>query len=109
MSVADLLNSNGSTAFSFELLPPVRGKGIDELYKGVERLMPYNPAYINITTHRDEVVYRELPDQRTIFRIAELLDFGAIGISLTENGAMSPQSSVCGLYLASPHAKNFVV
>ena len=35
--------------------------------------------------------------------------FAAAGITLTENGAMYPQSSVCGLYLASPHARYFVV
>ena len=50
-----------------------------------------------------------LPDQRLIFPLAELLDVEKIGISLTENGAMYPQSSVCGLYLASPHARYFVI
>ena len=58
---------------------------------------------------RPAVGYPSLPDQKTIFRLAELLDFGAIGISLTENGAMYPQASVCGLYLASPHARYFMV
>jgi hypothetical protein len=28
---------------------------------------------------------------------------------LTENGAMYPQASVCGLYIASPHARYFVI
>jgi 5-methyltetrahydrofolate--homocysteine methyltransferase len=58
---------------------------------------------------RPAVGYPSLPDQRLIFPLAELLDVEKIGISLTENGAMYPQSSVCGLYLASPHARYFVI
>ena len=60
MSVASLLKSNNQTAFSFEVLPPLRGNSIDTLFNSVERLMQFNPAYINITTHRTEVVYKEV-------------------------------------------------
>ena len=66
----------------------------------------YQAAYRGI---RPAVGYPSLPDQRAIFPLAQLLDFAAAGITLTENGAMYPQSSVCGLYLASPHARYFVV
>lgn len=59
MSVVDFLNSDHKTAFSFEVLPPVRGKSIDLLYKSIDMLMPFNPSYINITTHRTDVVYRD--------------------------------------------------
>ncbi|MBQ2429878.1 MAG: methylenetetrahydrofolate reductase, partial [Alistipes sp.] len=44
------------------VLPPVRGKSIEQVFKSIDRLMPFNPAYINITTHRSEVVYREVAD-----------------------------------------------
>ena len=60
MSVASFLKENRSTAFSFELLPPLRGNSIESLYSSVERLMQFSPAYINITTHRTDVVYREV-------------------------------------------------
>ena len=60
MSVASFLKQNKSTAFSFELLPPLRGNSIESLYSSVERLMQFAPAYINITTHRTDVVYREV-------------------------------------------------
>ncbi len=66
----------------------------------------YQAAYRGI---RPAVGYPSLPDQRSIFPLAELIDFGAIGIRLTENGAMYPQASVCGLYLANPHASYFIV
>lgn len=66
----------------------------------------YQAAYQGI---RPAVGYPSLPDQRTIFPLAELLDVEQIGITLTENGAMYPQSSVCGLYIASRHARYFVI
>ena len=61
-SVAQFLAAEHPTAFSIEVLPPVRGKSIEQVFKAIDRLMPYNPAYINITTHRAEVVYREMAD-----------------------------------------------
>lgn len=58
---------------------------------------------------RPAVGYPSLPDQRLIFKLESLMDFPALGIRLTENGAMYPSSSVCGLLLANPHAKYFAV
>ena len=66
----------------------------------------YQAAYQGI---RPAVGYPSLPDQKSIFPLAELLDLGKIGITLTENGAMYPQASVCGLYIASRHSKYFVI
>lgn len=64
MSVASFLASPHDTAFSFEILPPVRGKSIEGVYRTIERLLPFNPSYINITTHRTETLWHELPDGR---------------------------------------------
>lgn len=58
---------------------------------------------------RPAVGYPSLPDQKTIFILKDLIDFPKLGITLTENGAMYPQSSVCGLYIANPHATYFMV
>ncbi|MBR5811397.1 MAG: hypothetical protein IKY80_00160, partial [Alistipes sp.] len=58
---------------------------------------------------RPAIGYPSLPEQKNIFPVGELLGIDQIDISLTENGAMYPQSSVCGLYLASPHAKYFIL
>ncbi len=46
--------------FSFEVLPPLRGRGLESIYNTIDRLMPFNPAYINITTHRAETIYNEV-------------------------------------------------
>ena len=58
---------------------------------------------------RPAIGYPSLPDQRTIFPVARLIEVEKIGIRLTENGAMYPQSSVCGLYIANKNAKYFVI
>lgn len=60
-SVAQFLASPHSTAFSFEILPPVRGRSIQSAYANIEPLMRFAPAYINITTHRNEVSYHPAP------------------------------------------------
>ncbi len=60
MRVIDLINSNAKTAFSFEILPPIKGTGIDKLYQTIDVLREFDPKYINITTHRSEYVYKEL-------------------------------------------------
>ena len=56
---------------------------------------------------RPAVGYPSLGDQRAIFPLARLLGAEQIGIRLTENGAMYPQASVCGVYIASRCAKYF--
>ena len=58
---------------------------------------------------RPAIGYPSLPDQRTIFPVARLLEIEKIGITLTENGAMYPQSSVCGIYIANKNARYFVI
>lgn len=58
---------------------------------------------------RPAVGYPSLPDQSIIFRLDPLLNFSEIGIQLTENGAMFPNASVCGLYFAHPKSKYFMV
>ena len=60
MKVVDLIKNTNKTAFSFEVLPPIKGTGIEKLYKDVETLREFDPQYINITTHRSEYIYKEL-------------------------------------------------
>lgn len=60
MRVIDLINSAQSTAFSFEILPPLKGTGIEKLYQTIDTLREFDPKYINITTHRSEYVYKDL-------------------------------------------------
>ncbi len=59
MNVSDLLKNNASTAFSFEVLPPLKGKGLDTINRTIETLREFAPKYINITTHHSEVYFRD--------------------------------------------------
>ena len=62
MKVIDTINKAESTVFSFELLPPLKGNDVSRLYKTIESLIEFDPKYINITTHRDELEFKEMPD-----------------------------------------------
>lgn len=66
----------------------------------------YSAKYVGI---RPAVGYPSLPDQQLIFKLNESLNLSEIGIELTENGAMLPTSSVCGLYFANPEAYYFAI
>ncbi len=59
MSVVEKIKSAKSTAFSFELLPPLKGNGIETVYRTIDTLREFDPKYINITTHRSELVFKE--------------------------------------------------
>lgn len=60
MSIIDLINKSKKTAFSFELLPPLKGNSIEKVYNNIDALLEFNPQYINITTHHSEFVQRTL-------------------------------------------------
>lgn len=62
MKITDLIAARQGTAFSFEVLPPLKGTGIESLRRTVTRLCEFGPQYINITTHRSEYVYRDMGD-----------------------------------------------
>ncbi len=62
MKVIDILNQSDRTLFSFELLPPLKGNDVSRINRTIESLLEFSPSYINITTHRDEVEFREMPD-----------------------------------------------
>ena len=65
MAVANLITKNSDEhQFSFEVLPPLKGTGTDKLFADIEKLCKLNPAFINITTHHSEYVYKELSDGR---------------------------------------------
>jgi methylenetetrahydrofolate reductase (NADPH) len=72
MSVIDKIKNAKGPLFTFELLPPLKGHSIERIYTAIERLIEFNPAYINFTSHRNETTYYERPDgllERRIVRI----------------------------------------
>jgi methylenetetrahydrofolate reductase (NADPH) len=59
MKVIDHLKEAKSTLFSFEILPPLKGKSIQSIYDGIDPLMEFKPKYINVTYHREEYIFKE--------------------------------------------------
>lgn len=62
MTVVDILASASKPLFTCELVPPLKGRTIKQVYDTIDALLCYEPAYINFTYHREEAVYRERPD-----------------------------------------------
>ena len=62
MKVTDHINQSDKTLISFEILPPLKGKGIQSLYGHLEPLMEFKPAFINVTYHRSEHSFKKRAD-----------------------------------------------
>ena len=57
MKVIDILNGKRRPFASFELVPPLKGSDASRLYQSLDPLMEFQPPFINITCHRDEIEY----------------------------------------------------
>ncbi|GAB2841539.1 methylenetetrahydrofolate reductase [Ferruginibacter profundus] len=62
MKVIDHISGAKGTLISFEILPPLKGKGIQSLYKHLDPLMEFKPSFINVTYHRSEHVFKKNAD-----------------------------------------------
>lgn len=62
MKVIDHINNAKDTLVSFEILPPLKGKGIQGLYQHLDPLMEFKPSFINVTYHRSEHVFKKNTD-----------------------------------------------
>ena len=55
--VIDIINSSKRQFASFEMVPPLKGSDVSRLYQSIDPLMEFEPPFINVTCHRDEVEY----------------------------------------------------
>lgn len=62
MKVIEHINQAKGTIISFEILPPLKGKGIQSLYQHLDPLMEFKPSFINVTYHRSEHVFKKKAD-----------------------------------------------
>jgi methylenetetrahydrofolate reductase (NADPH) len=62
MKVTDHIKESKGTSISFEILPPLKGKTIESIYNHLDPLMEFNPAFINVTYHRSEQVFKRKAD-----------------------------------------------
>ncbi len=59
-TVSQLIREIRKPSFSFELLPPLKGNSIRNVFRTIDKLKEFNPLYINITSHRDEVTFADI-------------------------------------------------
>lgn len=83
MKISEILARSSKAFPSLEIVPPLKGITKDELIENIRPFMEFNPPYINVTSHRDEVEYAEQPDgsfeRRTVRRrVSETAVCGAI-------------------------------
>lgn len=123
--VSDMIGVFASTAFhasglEAELLADRLAEATAELghqqtrrewwgYAPDEKLTPDELFQEKYQGKRPAVGYPSLPDQSLTFILSDLLDFPSLGITLTENGAMIPHASTCGIMLSHPAACHFSV
>lgn len=80
MKVTEHIQKATKTLFSFELLPPLKGEQFSNIEDKINPLLEFNPAYINITYHQEEIVYEPLPNGLLKKRVVRKRP-GTVGIS----------------------------
>ncbi|MFT6268069.1 MAG: methylenetetrahydrofolate reductase (NADPH) [Alphaproteobacteria bacterium] len=79
MKVAEHIDKATRPLFSFEIVPPPRGRSIQDIVDVVEILAPYNPPWIDVTSHPSGAFYNEQVDGTVKRRIYKKRP-GTIGI-----------------------------
>jgi len=59
MKVTEHIQAAKSTLFSIEILPPLKGQNIQSIFETMDQLMAYSPAFVDVTYHREEFVFRD--------------------------------------------------
>ncbi|MCC7050604.1 MAG: methylenetetrahydrofolate reductase [NAD(P)H] [Bacteroidia bacterium] len=59
MKVVDHIKKAKKTLFSIEILPPLKGKSIQSIFEGIDPLIEFKPAFVDVTYHREEYVYKK--------------------------------------------------
>lgn len=62
MRVIDHLTNSKNPTVSLEIIPPKRGRNIQKLHDAIESVLPFNPPFIDVTSHAAEVFFEEMPD-----------------------------------------------
>ncbi len=59
MKLTERLSQTKETLFSIEILPPLKGKSINSIFNAIDPIMEFNPAFVDVTYHREEYVYKK--------------------------------------------------
>jgi len=70
LKVTEHIQQAKKTLFSIEILPPLKGQNIDSIFNNMDDLMEFSPAFVDVTYHREEYVFRNvgngLLEKRTV-------------------------------------------
>ncbi|RPJ82222.1 MAG: methylenetetrahydrofolate reductase [NAD(P)H] [Deltaproteobacteria bacterium] len=80
MRVVEAIEKSKKPLFTFEILPPVKGSDIHSIYRAIDPLMEFEPSFIEVTYHREEISYKELPDGNIEKKVLRKRP-GTVGIS----------------------------
>ena len=101
MQVIDIINKaleGNTTRFGFELLPPLKGDGTKNVFDAIDPLMEFDPAYVNVTYHREDIKYVEKPGGLLEKRVVRRRP-GTVGISaaiMKRYGIEAVPHLICG-------------
>ena len=80
MKVTEHFKKSQKTLFSYEIIPPMRGRSIDSIFELIEQLLPFEPPFIDLTSRSAEVYYEDL-DDGSLRRHTKRKRPGTIGLS----------------------------
>ncbi len=81
MNIVDFIKNTRKTLISLEIVPPLRGHSLENIHKTLQPLVEFNPSFINVTYHREEIKYTYRPDG-TIERRKINRRPGSVGIAV---------------------------
>lgn len=62
MKITEHISQRKGTLFSFEILPPLKGEGIQSIYDSINPLMEFEPSFIDVTYHREDFILKSRLD-----------------------------------------------
>jgi methylenetetrahydrofolate reductase (NADPH) len=71
MKLAERLRNAATPLFTCEILPPLKGDGIQEIFDTIDRLMEFKPVAIDVTYHRQDYAHFRKADgtlERKLYR-----------------------------------------
>ena len=80
MKISEIIEKSNQPLFSFEILPPLKGNSIYKVFGIIDKLLRFNPQFVNITSHHSEYIYKPLPDG-THKRVSVVKRPGTVAIS----------------------------
>lgn len=101
MNIVDIIHSalaQRKTRFAFELLPPLKGDGMEGISAAIDPLMAFDPAYINVTFHREGIKQTVRADGTTEWHVVRRRP-GTVGISAAiqkKYGVETVPHLICG-------------